>query len=305
MHIHKIDKQKHFDFLNQNRQDPITGDLIVAGNEIVFCSECKSAFLKDTWEYLGGKHCNSSETLIDFPIQKVLELRILQDYNSLLFPIKGSENENFESFGYKLDNYFWKKIKINIRIDSQIQQTVDSSFSLSVSALEKNSLYVLIGLFVFICCIAAVAIDFSITGYIFLIAIALGAIFSPLIFIEYDIKGVENYNFLSFLDKKKALLHFKEDAVLVYFDESKGAYSIEYTDITQIIFSYQNITICTTDAHQNTFRLKEFSSEQIEKIIHCVYKLSSATLMIFKNQPDIIKRHVKSLETEYKSIWVE
>jgi hypothetical protein len=44
MHIHKIHKQKHVDFLNQNRKDPITGDLIVAGDEIVFCGECKSVF---------------------------------------------------------------------------------------------------------------------------------------------------------------------------------------------------------------------------------------------------------------------
>ncbi len=305
MHIHKIHRQKHFSFLNQNRQDPITGDLIVEGNEVVFCSEYKSVFLKDSWEYLGGKHCNSSETLIEFPIQKVLELRVLQDSNSLLFPIKGSENENFESFGNKLDDYFWKKIKVNLRVDTQIQKNIDSNLSLSIPALEKNSLYVLMGFVVFICIILGLVIDFSTTGYIFLMAIALGAIFLPLTFTEYDTRGMEGYELFSFLDKKKALLHFKEDAVLVYFDESKSAYSIEYTDITQIVFSYQNITICTTDAHQNTFRLVEISSEQIEKIIHCVYKFSSATLMIFKNQPAIIERHVKSLETEYKNIWIE
>ena len=52
MNIHKIQKEKHFQFLQENRQDPITGDLISDGDEIVFCAECKSAFLKDTWEYL-------------------------------------------------------------------------------------------------------------------------------------------------------------------------------------------------------------------------------------------------------------
>ncbi len=305
MHIHKIHRQKHFDFLNENRKDPITGDLIVAGNEVVFCDECKSAFLKETWEYLGGKHCDSSETLIDFPIQKTLELRVLQDINSLLFPIKGSENESFECFGYKLDDYFWKKIKVNLRIDAQIQKNIDLNLSLSIPVLEKNSLYILMGFVVFICLILGLVIDFSTTGYIFLIAIALGAIFLPLPFTEYDTRGMEGYELFSFLDKKRALLHFKEDAVLVYFNESKSAYSIEYTDITQIVFSNQNITICTTNAHQNTFRLVEISSEQIGKIIHCVYKLSSSTLMIFKNQHPIIKKLVKSLETEYKSIWIE
>ncbi|WP_375561885.1 hypothetical protein ACE193_04880 [Bernardetia sp. OM2101] len=146
MHIHKIHKQKHYNFLNQNRKDPITGDLIVEGDEIVFCKECKSAFLKDTWEYLGKTHCNSSETLIDFPVQRVLELRILKDANSLLFPIRGSENEDFESFGNKLDDYFWKKIKIHLRIDTKTQQNLQKHSSLSMPVINKQSIQVLMGL---------------------------------------------------------------------------------------------------------------------------------------------------------------
>ncbi|WP_338792232.1 hypothetical protein [Bernardetia sp. MNP-M8] len=302
MHIHKIHRQKHFDFLNENRKDPITGDLIVAGNEVVFCEECKSAFLKETWEYLGGKHCDSSETLINFPIQKTLELRVLQDANSLLFPIKGSENESFESFGYKLDDYFWKKIKVNLRIDTQIQRTVEKNSDFS--AIIKYIIYTAIGVIVCICIIVGMIIDFSDQGYIVLMAIAAGFISLPFILDEYGTISIYEPR-ISFLYPKEALLHFKDDAVLVYFDKSKSAYSIEYTDITQIVFSNQNITICTTNAHQNTFRLVEISSEQIEKIIHCVYKLSSSTLMIFKNQHPIIKKLVKSLETEYKSIWIE
>ena len=55
MNTHKINSHSHSDFLNEKRQDPITGDLIVEGDEIVFCQECKSAFLKSSWEYLNEK----------------------------------------------------------------------------------------------------------------------------------------------------------------------------------------------------------------------------------------------------------
>lgn len=305
MHIHKIHKQNHFDFLNQNRQDPITGDLIVEGDEIVFCGECKSAFLKDTWEYLGKTHCTTSKTLIDFPLQRVLELRVLKNSNSLLFPIKGSENENFETFGQQLDNYFWKKIKVHLRIDTQTQRNSGKDTSMSVS--DKYSTYFAIGFIVmFVCLIVGIAIDFSTTGYVFLIAIALGAVFLPLTLIEdFDTKGSPNYELFSIMNKRNALLHFKEDAILVYFDKSKSAYSIDYTAITQIVLSAQTITICTKNGHQNTFRLGEISVEQIQSMVQLVYTLSSSTLFIFKKQPVIIKRLLKNLETQYSSIWIE
>lgn len=80
MHIHKINKQKHADFLKQKRQDPITGDLIVVGDEVVFCHECKSAFLKYTWEYLGKSHCSQSRTLAVFPVKKTLNLKSKREY---------------------------------------------------------------------------------------------------------------------------------------------------------------------------------------------------------------------------------
>ncbi|WP_338813993.1 hypothetical protein V9L05_00815 [Bernardetia sp. Wsw4-3y2] len=77
MHIHKINpnSQEHQNFLAQNRKDPITGDSILEGDEVVFCAGCKSVFLKDTWEYLGNRHCEQSETLIDFPVQELMQLK--------------------------------------------------------------------------------------------------------------------------------------------------------------------------------------------------------------------------------------
>ncbi len=62
-------------FLRENRQDPITGDDFSIGDEIVFCAECKSAFLKESWEYMGSKHCNQREILANFPMESSLKLR--------------------------------------------------------------------------------------------------------------------------------------------------------------------------------------------------------------------------------------
>lgn len=67
MHIHQLDSQKHEKFLTQARIDPITGDTLEAGDKIVLCAECKSAFHTDSWEYLGNRHCNQSSTLPAIP----------------------------------------------------------------------------------------------------------------------------------------------------------------------------------------------------------------------------------------------
>ena len=51
MHIHQLDPQRHEKFLTQARIDPITGDTLEAGDKIVLCAECKSAFHLDSWAY--------------------------------------------------------------------------------------------------------------------------------------------------------------------------------------------------------------------------------------------------------------
>ena len=67
MYIHQLHPQKHEKFLTQERIDPITGDMLEAGDKIVLCAECKSAFHTDSWEYLGNRHCNQTSTLPAIP----------------------------------------------------------------------------------------------------------------------------------------------------------------------------------------------------------------------------------------------
>jgi hypothetical protein len=74
-HTHTLSTQNHFDFLNQDRKDPITGDLIKENDEVVICASCKSAFLKESWGYLGNRHCEQNQTLAIIPERSNLELK--------------------------------------------------------------------------------------------------------------------------------------------------------------------------------------------------------------------------------------
>ena len=74
MTIHTLEKEKHSDFLTQNRIDPITGDVLQENDKIVICASCKSAFLADSWEYMDRKHCNQTITLREIPKLEVFKL---------------------------------------------------------------------------------------------------------------------------------------------------------------------------------------------------------------------------------------
>ncbi|PIY07811.1 MAG: hypothetical protein COZ18_15535 [Flexibacter sp. CG_4_10_14_3_um_filter_32_15] len=56
--------------LQENRQDPITGDLIKEGDKVVICASCKSAFLEGNWKYLGQQHCQQKQTLNQIPAKQ-------------------------------------------------------------------------------------------------------------------------------------------------------------------------------------------------------------------------------------------
>ncbi|WP_338815755.1 hypothetical protein V9L05_22385 (plasmid) [Bernardetia sp. Wsw4-3y2] len=74
MTTHTLQKEKHQDFLKQERIDPITGDILQEGDEIVICASCKSAFLADSWSYMDKKHCNQTHTLREIPKQEAVKI---------------------------------------------------------------------------------------------------------------------------------------------------------------------------------------------------------------------------------------
>jgi hypothetical protein len=78
-HVHQIDAYKQAHFLKEERQDPITGEAFVAGDSVVFCAACKSAFLLESWQYLSSQHCGQGQTLTQFP--KSLNLTLSKGKN--------------------------------------------------------------------------------------------------------------------------------------------------------------------------------------------------------------------------------
>jgi len=82
---HTVDRSSHREFLGEGRKDPYTQDQIKAGDEIVFCAGCKSAFLYSSWEAMGGRHCNQTETLAEFPdAPRLGNVKKLQKKNTIL-----------------------------------------------------------------------------------------------------------------------------------------------------------------------------------------------------------------------------
>lgn len=66
-HTHRLDQYHHRKFLAEERSDPVTKEKFKHGDEIVFCSACKSAFLADSWQnFFRGRHCEQQNTLSTF-----------------------------------------------------------------------------------------------------------------------------------------------------------------------------------------------------------------------------------------------
>lgn len=84
-HIHRLDPQEHTAFLNEDRSDPITGEYLQAGDEVVICAACGSAFLHDSWSYIGEKHCGQRRTLRQLPTYALLHVAP-DELGTLLYP---------------------------------------------------------------------------------------------------------------------------------------------------------------------------------------------------------------------------
>jgi hypothetical protein len=70
VHTITIDRKKHASFLADQRTDPISKDLIRAGDRVVICEKCKTVFLKEVWMItLNGTHCGQKGTLKIIPFK--------------------------------------------------------------------------------------------------------------------------------------------------------------------------------------------------------------------------------------------
>lgn len=99
-HDHLLDQKRHADFLSENRIDPITGDKIEAGDRIVICAACKSAFLEESWNYLRQQHCKQYGTLNKIPKTEKI---CFNEEPLIFFPFDVRESDSFsDEFTYKI-----------------------------------------------------------------------------------------------------------------------------------------------------------------------------------------------------------
>jgi hypothetical protein len=76
LHIHRLDTNRHKHLFAERRKDPLTQEPLRAGDEVVFCARCQSAFLVESWKYLNGKHgrCKQPQTLREIPGERPVRL---------------------------------------------------------------------------------------------------------------------------------------------------------------------------------------------------------------------------------------
>lgn len=95
-HTHLLNSQNYSHIIG--RQDAVTGDIIKANDEVVFCSACQSVFLVESWEYMNREHCNQTQTLdfVPTPIPVLIAKKKVRGKNNddkLIFEFGNSNIE--------------------------------------------------------------------------------------------------------------------------------------------------------------------------------------------------------------------
>ncbi len=212
MHIHKIDKNIHLEFLKENRQDPITGDLILEGDEVIFCAECKSAFLKDSWLYLDEKHCNQSNTLKN-PVFGQSLILAKAKHETIFIPLEGAKS--FKIFSKQTKNSSWTSdyefLKNNILVNNE---------------REGTGFILFLGIVMYI----VLMFYFSVSVGLF------GLLSSPVLLLlaRYYIHLVYASN------KDKAMLGIGEKEIIIYFSKKRKKSFISYKQIEKVIVTYKS-----------------------------------------------------------------
>ncbi|WP_338813992.1 hypothetical protein V9L05_00810 [Bernardetia sp. Wsw4-3y2] len=261
MHIHKINSnlQEHQSFLAQNRKDPITGDSISEGDEVVFCAGCKSVFLRDTWEYLGSRHCEQSGTLIDFPLNYKLDL---VSKEGIFFHTHFFGDDESNSFLNKLNTSMWRVKKS--------------------AALE--SYYILNGL------IITVIVSISVTIFVMFMAIIwaffIGILFSSVTItfsIWYYFKYFKQSSISSKKNKEEKEFFFSKTGIgfSIHYGLKRFFLDAEYIESLQFrfntgFFSPSYCIINYFNKTQNKFPITNFFKQKKDKeFLNALKKLSS------------------------------
>ncbi|PIY08620.1 MAG: hypothetical protein COZ18_11355 [Flexibacter sp. CG_4_10_14_3_um_filter_32_15] len=265
MHIHKINIEKHSAFLKENRQDPITGDLIEEGDEVVFCASCKSAFLKDTWLYLDKKHCNQSRTIKKPTFgQSLILARAKQE--TVFIPLEGAKS--FKKFSKQTKNSYWtseyESIKNNIKVYNE---------------REGAGLILLLGMVMYV-----------VFMFYFGVSVGLfGLVSSPVLLLL----ARQYINLVYSSNTDKAMLGVGESELMIYFSEKRQKSFIPYKQVEKVIITYQSedkSVIEIKDKNNITIRT-ELQTVLIKKFLTSVSERNKETLIELVSFPENYQNH--------------
>ncbi|WP_338765510.1 hypothetical protein WAF17_01800 [Bernardetia sp. ABR2-2B] len=89
-HTHQLNNSAHSHIIE--RTDPITGDKITENDKVVFCGNCSSCFLEESWKYVNYEHCEQNKTLDFIPLVPS-KLLVKKDKNSIVFLKKRADTD--------------------------------------------------------------------------------------------------------------------------------------------------------------------------------------------------------------------
>ncbi len=300
MHIHKISNQKHIHFLNEQRKDPITGDLIVEGDEVVFCANCKSAFLKSSWEYMGKRHCESKRTLYIFPRAKELVISKIFSTNVLYYILSEDKTIIINRLA-KSNTSLWKKEERTMSIPKSIKTEKENiRLTLENFNIDRSPVLNIILIISIIICLICFFIpnltneELNTIFFISVLVVAfpfIAAFFYPKLF--FDTKKVKiqesTYAPVVFFERNRLCLYLHQEKANFYINYDKiSSIKFYYPSSTHLRYFFYKLKIVTINGEEIELELKKSNGSKkyflskTESIIKLISKNSKDTLIIFK-----------------------
>jgi YHS domain-containing protein len=248
--------------LNEKRQDPITGDLIAENDEIVFCQECKSAFLKSSWEYLSEKHCNQNKTLANFPVKKILNLK--------------SKRQYFKAYLHSISD--WKQFDTQIKTLPWVLSSLDTK---EYEEEQKNISYTLVIFLIFTLLIFLISVIMN--SYYFFFAI-LGSI-PFILLIRHFTNLLLNKKSGKNRASKKPTISIERDQIVIFmpYKEQKvtlAKYKVE--EIELIPKENDNYKLRVSYKGGTIFFSMNLNQNSLSNLIETLYNWSNTVKIDFK-----------------------
>ncbi|WP_338762921.1 hypothetical protein WAF17_18580 [Bernardetia sp. ABR2-2B] len=285
MHTHIIQKPRHQAFLDENRSDPITGDDIKEGDEIVFCAICKSAFLKDTWFYLDKVHCNQNETLGKFPSSEKLEINGVTRPPLYVIQCTDKISNSYENeFFNETDNHFLNQpVVVDERSFYQ-----KNSFSISVLSISL--------LLVFL------------TTFLGIAPLSIGITFVAIMTIGIKAMFFKGKSLFASSKKKKRIesIEIHKKHISIRFEGTKKGVKIILKSILAInlLYSKRSYTLQVVKKGNKMYEFPTSLSNitQINQLLHSLIQFDEKVNIFVRNLPYNERIKLRKWETENENI---